>query len=59
MQLLRVDELTSPGSRRTHRGRRKRPANYQGMKAKGKLSEAGKKLENLKRALDKLSAHQW
>jgi hypothetical protein len=28
------------------------------MTAKGKFSEAGQKLENLKRALDKLNAHQ-
>jgi hypothetical protein len=33
-------------------------ADYQRLTAEGKLGEAGQKLEELKRALDKLNAHQ-
>jgi hypothetical protein len=33
-------------------------ADYQRLTAEGKLGEAGQKLEELKRALDKLNAHR-
>jgi uncharacterized protein len=34
------------------------PADYQRLTAESKLGEAGQKLEQLKRKLDELSAHQ-
>jgi hypothetical protein len=43
---------------RAHHGAAKDLADYQRLTAEGKLGEAGQKLEQLKRKLDELSAHQ-